>query len=170
MKKPPEAIDLDDPEQLAEAAMLGAVIPDDVSPAQLARLGRTHTELIARLGQVADKAQVQTLELESAHKAALREIEQLRAVNRAVRALVRTGKINSPVATELEAVELVVDTASLLAGTDANAQVVLLVGALSQVCLRHPGGADAFDAAVDSLRSAQTTLALLRVQAIEVPS
>jgi len=153
--KPGAPINLDDPEQLAQAAMLGFVTPVDIEPAQLARLGRAHTELLARIEPMADKAQATVLELEHAHKMAMREVEQLRAVTRALRALISTGKITTPVATELEAVELLVDTATLLAGRDENARVVLLVGALSQACLRHAGPTGAFEAACDSLRGAQ---------------
>jgi multidrug resistance efflux pump len=163
-------INLDDAEQLAQAAMLGFVTPVDVEPAQLVRLGRAHIELLARVESMADKAQATVLELEHANKAALREIEQLRAVVRALRALISTGKIASPVATDLEAVELLVDTATLLAGTNENARVALLVGALSQACLQHTGPDGAFDAASESLGGARASHAELRAQPIERPS
>lgn len=71
------ALDLDDPEQLAEAVMLGAVQAIEVSAARLARLGAAHTELLALQRATADGAQATVNELAAARD----EIFMLRVVN-----------------------------------------------------------------------------------------
>lgn len=155
-----QVLDLDDPEQLAEAASLGAIGPIEVSPLQFARLGQVHTELLAAQRSTADAAQATVLELEAAHA----EIAMLRTLNANLRSLVTTGKlreIGGPASIGgPEASDLMVVTAHALA-PDRAGVIGLLLSATVNACLQHAeqplaalrAGSQVFDAALRDLEA-----------------
>lgn len=127
-------LDLGDPERLAEALVLGAVDQMVVTPAQLRKLGQAHTEVLARVRKLGDDAQVAVGELEELRT----DLASAKRVNAELRALIATGKLADPPAPgslgEMDAIELVIDSAAVLVGLERL--IGVLVNATANSCLR----------------------------------
>jgi len=140
-------LDLDDPEQLAEAVMLGVVQAFEVSAARLARLGQAHAELLARQRTTADHAQAALNELEAARAeiAALRSlvVERLHSISGLARA-----QGAGPEVSDLLLV------AALALAPDPHSVIGLLLSASTNACLLAERPRGALQAGMDIFRSA----------------
>lgn len=116
--------DLVDIEHLAE--LLAGGDGAAATPAQLAQLGAAHIQLLTRVRQLADSAQLVLLDLEEVQ----RQLRGQRAVNMMHRELIASGRLREPARDldEHQLLEVLLDTARHLAGGDRA--VGLLVGAM----------------------------------------
>lgn len=151
-------LDLGDPEQLAEALMLGAISPIEATTAQIQRLGAEFCDVLGKLRAAGDAAQVRVLEHEAAVDVERREVQMLRRVNLELRRLIMSGRIREPLCPgggppSTEAVELLTASAHMIVDGSPESMFALMVSGLASLCLTAVDPIGAFDDAIDLMMS-----------------
>lgn len=144
-----EVLDLDDPEQLAQALMLGAVQSLEVSAARLAELGRAHAELLIEHRTAAGRAEATVNELAAARD----EIFTLRAVN-----LRLVEQLYGPKPAEQDASDRLLAIAIAIA-TDPHSVIGLLLSSSVTACLVAAAPRGALQAGVQVFEAALADIA-----------
>jgi hypothetical protein len=144
--EPGQPINLDDPEQLAEAIHDGSVDRNLVTDERLLALATEYLQAISGLTAIRAELQIAANNTEGRVVELERNLASLREITGVFRGWITEGKIRAPIckdsAPTLEAIDLLLDVAHGLMGGDRG-QFELVSSAVGSLALRQPHPEDA---------------------------